>query len=169
MAEAEFVSDLLLAAHEGISAGGQPTLDAAYKDYDDELPGRELHEKRFRDTMDIIGAVLGEELAQLEFRAIRLFYPLFCAVYHMKFGLPEFDAKRAPIKAADYPKLRIALEAVDELLDRIKTAETKHKDPGLTIDQRKFYEAFDEHWVHLENRRILTDYICNQFLKALKG
>jgi hypothetical protein len=75
MAEAEFISDLLLATIEGIVAGGKPVLDKAYKDYDDIFPGRELHEKRFRATMDTIAAIFVDELPQLQFRTLVLFYP----------------------------------------------------------------------------------------------
>ena len=60
MAEAEFISELLLAIQEGLRAGSKQVIDKCYKDYDDNFPNRRIHEKRFRDTMDVIGEVLGE-------------------------------------------------------------------------------------------------------------
>ena len=167
MAEAEFISELLLAMHEGIRAGGRAVIDNAYKKYDDEFPRRELHERRFRETIDIIGAILGQDL--LAFRAVRLFYPLFCAVHHMKFGVPNLGAKRASFKASDYPKLKMALEKVNVLIEETKRAGEEHEDANLTVEERKFYDAYTEHTVHAAQRTVATEYICKQLVRALKG
>src|SRR5438093_6760879 len=105
MAEAEFISELLLAIHEGIRAGSKAVIDNCYRDYDDEFPNRRVHEKRFRATMDVIGGIVEQDLPELEFRATRLFYPLFCAVFHLTFGLPRLNAPRASLKVTEYPKL----------------------------------------------------------------
>lgn len=169
MAEAEFVSELLLAIHKGIQASSKPVIDNAYRDYDDDFPNRELHEKRFRETTDAIGQILGEDLAAGEFRAVRLFYPLFCAVYHLKFGLPELGVQRAALKSGDYPKAKIALEGVDALIGKFKEAEEEHAHATASAEERRFYDAFSEHWVHADKRTIMTEYICKQLMQALKG
>lgn len=169
MAEAEFISELLLAIQEGIRAGSKQVIDKCYKDYDDKFPHRRIHEKRFRETMDVIGEVLGKDLPRLEFRATRLFYPLFCAVFHMKFGLPGFVAARSTFKTKDYPKLRIALEKVDDLIGRIKDDEHALKDIPLSPENRKFYDAYSVHWVHADKRKTMTEYIYKQFARALRG
>ena len=169
MAEAEFISELLLAIQEGIREGQKGVIDNCYKKYDDEFPNRKLHEKRFRETMDVIGGILGDDLPQLEFRATRLFYPLFCVVFHMKFGLPKLGVARLSFRASDHPKLKIALEGVDELINKIKAAEDDHEEIALSREERKFYDAYSEHWVHADKRTILTEYICKQFVKALRG
>jgi hypothetical protein len=75
-------------------------IDKAYKDYDDQFPNRRRHEKAFRETIDLIGAMLGSDLGELEFRGTRLFYPLFCSVYHMRFTLPRLHAPRQTIRHA---------------------------------------------------------------------
>ena len=164
MAEAELISELLLAMHEGIRAGGRTVIDNAYKKYDDDFPNRELHEKRFRRTIDIIGGILEQEL--LAFRAVRLFYPLFCAIYHMKFGLPNLSAKRASLRVSDYPKLKMALKKVNELIEEIKKAEDEHEQANLTLEQRKFHDSYTEHTVHAVQRIVATKYICKQLFKA---
>jgi hypothetical protein len=169
MAEAEFISELLLAMQEGIRERSKRVIDSAYKKYDDEFPNRRTHEKRFRETMDIIGGVLGTDLAQLEFSSPRLFYPLYCAVFHLKFHMPRLGAPRMSFKVADYPKIKMALEQVDELIERIKAAEDEHEDIGLSVDERKFYNAYKEHWVHADERTILTQYICKRAVKALRS
>lgn len=167
MREAEFISELLLAMQEGIREGQKAVIDSCYRKYDDAFPHRKLHEKRFRETMDIIGGIVGADLPQLQFRATRLFYPLFCAVFHMRFGLPRFHSKRAAIKVSDYPKLKMVLEGVDALIDRIKEAEEAHEEAALSAEERKFYDAYSEHWVHADKRTVLTEYICRQMAKAL--
>ena len=169
MAEAELVSELLIAMSKGISERKMTVIDPAYRDWDDKFPARKTCEKRFRDTMDIIGGIIGEELPQSAFGATRLFYPLFCAIYHLKFGLVDLHAERKSFKLKDYPKLKIALEGVDELLDRIEVAEEAHEQIKLTAEERKFYDAFSTHWVHADKRTILTEYICKHLANALKG
>jgi len=162
MAEAEFISDLLLAMEEGPREGKKPVIDKAYADYDDKFPNRERLEKRFVEVIDAIGAIGGTELASLRFRATKLLYPLFCAVYHMKYGLPRLQAPRRALKPSDYPKLKSVLEELDELIEEIKDGTRQPTD-----QQRKFYDAQDVHWVHGSNRMVLTQYICRQFIAAL--
>jgi len=99
----------------------------------------------------------------------RLLYPLFCAIYHFKYGLPKIDLARKSIKSADYPKVRIALEKIDVLIATIKAAAKDHVEADVSADERKMYAAFDEHWVHAEERTTLTEYICKQISKALKA
>lgn len=162
MAEAEFISELLLAMEEGPREGKKAVIDKAYAQYDDKFPNRDRHEKRFVEVIDVIGAIGGTELPGLRFRATKLLYPLFCAVYHMKYGLPKLQAPRRTLKAADYPKLKTVLEELDELIEEIKDGTTQP-----TAEQRKFYDAQDVHWVHATNRTVLTQYICRQFNAAL--
>jgi hypothetical protein len=167
MAEAEHISDLLLAMNDGVQAGSKIVLDNAYKKYDDTFPSRGIHEKRFRETIDTIKGIFGDDLAQSRFRAIRLFYPLFCAVYHMKFGLPKLKTYRTHLKVSDYPKLKNALGHVDELLEKVD--EYKNKPGALTLstDDMKFHNAYSVHWVHADKRTIMTDYLCRKLTKGL--
>lgn len=169
MAEAEFISELLLAMQEGIRERSKSIIDSAYKKYDDDFSGRRTHEKRFRETMDIIGGILGADLPQLKFSSTRLFYPLFCAVFHLKFGMPRLGVARLPLKVAYYPKLKMALEQIDELISKIKAAEDEHGDIALSVEERTFYNAYKEHWVHADERTTLTQYICKQSTKALRS
>lgn len=162
MAEAEFISDLLLAMEEGPREGKKAVLDKAYADYDEKFPNRERHEKRFVEAVDTIGAIGGPELVNLRFRATKLLYPLFCAIYHMKHGLPRLQAPRRPLKTADFPKLRTVLEELDDLIEEVKDGTRNPTD-----EQRRFYDAQAVHWVHASNRTFLIQYICRQFVAAL--
>lgn len=167
MGEAELVSELLIAASDGIREKSKKAIDSYYAKWDDQFPSREQVEKRFRETIDVIGGVLGPALANLKLRAERLFYPLFCAVFHLKFGLPKLNLPRRSIKPSDFPKLKVALEQVDDLIGRIETAESRHEEIKLSTDERKFYDAYSKHWVHADKRTVLTKYLCKRMLEAV--
>jgi hypothetical protein len=170
MAEAEYLSHLLLAMQEGIQEGSsQALLNNVYEKYDDEFPSRTVHERRLRETIDIIKAIFGGNLSESAFRAARLFYPLFCAIYHLKHGLPKLRSTRQSFRASDYPKMETALDYVDNLLERIAESGKKASSIHLSQDDRKFWDAYREHWVHVEERTTLTDYICRRLVKAING
>ncbi len=169
MAEAEFISELLLAIHEGIRESKKVVIDACYKKYDDQFLNRKRHENRFRETMDAIGGITGGDLAEQKFRATRLFYPLFCAIYHMKYGLPRLNAPMRALKTGDYPKLNNVLEQIGDLIDRKHAAEEAHENINLSVEERKVYDAYSVHWVHADKRTILTQYLCKQFDKVLRS
>lgn len=163
MSEAEFISELLLAMEEGIREGKKDILNKAYRDYDDTLPNRVRHERRFADVIDTIGRIAGDQLPELRFSATRLFYPLFCAVYHMKFGLPRLQAPRRTLAASGFPKLLSVLEALDELIGGVESGTVQPSD-----EERRFFDAQDEHSVHAANRTLLTQHLCKKFAKALR-
>ena len=53
-------------------------------------------------------------------------------------------------------------------LEGIEAAKKTNEEITLSADDRKFYDAYSEHWVHAEERTILTQHICRQFARALK-
>lgn len=194
MAEAEFVSELLIAMSVGIRARSKGLIDTFYETNDDRFPHRKSLVKKFRSTMDIIGGIMGKTLPQSKFSGSRLLYPLFCAIYHLQYDLPEFDNDRIQIKKSDFPKLRIALEGVDEVFRKLEEEAERRKqveagedvseeefvedvdereeavgdrDP-LSPGERSFYEAYSVHWVHAEKRRLRTRYICELMVNALR-
>ena len=54
MAEVEFVSELLIAISVGIRAKEKKLISKFYKDWDNQFPARKIHEKQFRETIDLI-------------------------------------------------------------------------------------------------------------------
>lgn len=119
--------------------------------------------------MDIIGGIIGSDFPQSKFRATRLFYPLFCAIFHLKFGMPRFGVTRLQFRSSDYPKLKACLEVIDELLVKIEEAAQNNESIKISNEERKFYDAYREHWVHADKRTTLAQYICKQFIGALRG
>ncbi len=166
MAEAEFVSDLLITVSDGIKEKGKTVIDSFYDKYDDRFPNRTTYEKRFRHSMDVIGSIMENRIPKSAFKNTRLFFPLFCAVYHMEFGLPEIKAKRGHIKQQFYPQVNTALKQVDEIFEKIKEEKETQEQTSLTVSQRNFYKAFAEYAVRAANRRYLTEYISRLIFQA---
>src|SRR6266404_2192929 len=159
MAEAEYASELLIAMTEGIRQKEKRYIDKFYEDNDDEYPHRKIMEKRFRDVMDHIGGILGDSIGSSILTSTRLFYPFFCSIYHMHYGLPKFDAARASIKPSSYPKVRSSLQQIDFLLQRVRKEGKGGNLDFLTVEQNRFVAAYNEHWVHAEKRRTLTKHL----------
>ncbi len=162
MDEAEFTSELLIAMIDGIKPKSKGIIDGYYAKYDDELPGRSVLLRKFRNTMDVIGGFMGDLLAQSNFRHRALLYSLFCSIYHMSYGLPGIECERAALTVQEYPKVRVALEEIDRLVD------AREEDLDiLPLDQRRFREAYKVHAVHFEERKYRTEYICSALVRVL--
>ena len=169
MAEAEFVSELYIAMLVGIRQREKRLIDNFYRDFEDTFSQRKTIEKRFRETMDLVGNIMGDRLPNSQLRSPRLLYPFFCAVYHLKFRLSGLNGGRASIKPSDFPKLRIALEQVDATLERAKSVESERtSQQALSSEERRFYEAYREKWVHADNRKVLANYILKLIVGALR-
>lgn len=160
MDEAEFVSDLLITMSDGIKEKAKKVIDDFYKKYDDRFPNRSTYENRFRQTMDTIGGIMNDKIPQTNFKNTRLFFPLFCAVYHMQFKLPGVKVDRVSIKQQSYSKIATALQQVDIIFRKVKEEKETQKLTSLTAGQRSFYKAFAEYSVRAANRKYLTEYIC---------
>ena len=92
----------------------------------------------------------------------------------MQFGLPEVKNHRVALKPQVYDKVKLALEDVDDIFIKLKTADEEAEETGeppsdpLTKSERAFFEAYDKHWVHAKNRRLMFDYIANLIVKMVK-
>lgn len=137
MAEVEFVSELLIAMSEGIKAKSKTYIDNYYRDRDDRFPRRKTLESRFQKTMDAIGGIMGDALPDSRLREPRLLYPLFCAVYHLQFGLSGLVCDQTPFKPSDYPKLRIALGKVDDIFEKFEEEEDfqRRLEAGASLEE----------------------------------
>lgn len=114
MDEVNLAADLLIAMIEGIKSKKQ--IKHFYDAYEERFDADvEELDAAFRATMASINVVLGDSLANSEFRRVHLFYTLFTAFYHGAFGLKNVTAERPSVAAANAERLRHALNRVDEL------------------------------------------------------
>lgn len=114
MAEAELVTDLLIAILEGIQS--KKSADKYYQKYDAAFDSRKIVEGNFKATMDLIGTLFGETLEGTEFRTVPNFYALFVALYHLNYGIPGLNSERKPIAEKDYPKILDCLDNIDGII-----------------------------------------------------
>lgn len=150
MREAELVSELLVAQMDGLQ-DKKASLDDFYENLDEdwgpapvkwltgkgvnerEQPAAYLHageaEHRFRSTMAAIEEAVGEALQTSPLRRPALFYTLFCATYHIMYGLPranDLPLRRAGMKRTIAGAMR---QVTGELVDLFENrGRTRHDD-----------------------------------------
>ena len=115
MAEAELVTDLLIAILDGIQS--KKSAEKYYQKYDEDFNNRKTIEDRFIATMDLIGNLFQETLRESNLRTVPNFYAVFVSLYHMNYGVPNFDVRRREITVADYSKIRNCFEDINSILE----------------------------------------------------
>lgn len=115
MGEAELVTDLIIAALDGIQS--KKSADKYYAKYDEVFDNRAEIEANIKATMDLIGNLFGDTLKTSNFRSTPNFYGLFIALYHMNYGIPNLALPQKPIEAKDMPKIINAIEAINNILE----------------------------------------------------
>lgn len=158
MSEAELTSELLIAMSDGIQS--KKTVDSYYKEYDTKFPKKKLMIKRFKDTMDFIGVLLSETLKTSNFKRQHLFYTLFCSIYHMLYGIPRFTVKRVHIGKSEIPKIRVALEEVDQIFQK--------DTDDLTKKEKEFLEKSRRATTDASVRKDRSKYVCKLISNTLR-
>ena len=115
MGEAELVTDLIIAALDGIQS--KKTADKYYAKYDEVFDNRAEIESNIKTIMDLIGNLFGDTLKTSNFRSTPNFYGIFIALYHMNYGIPHLGLPRKPITAKDMPKIANAIEEINSILE----------------------------------------------------
>lgn len=115
MAEAELMTDLIIAALEGIQS--KKSADKYYAKYDEVFSNRKEIEANIQATMDLIGNLFGPTLKTSNFRTTPNFYGLFVALYHMNYGVPNMALPRKVITGKDIPKINNALEDINSIFE----------------------------------------------------
>ena len=115
MAEAELMTDLIIAALEGIQS--KKSAEEYYSKYDEDFGCRKEIESNIKGTMDLIGNLFGSTLKTSNFRTVPNFYGLFVALYHMNFGIPNMALPRKAITEKDIPKIVNTLEDINSIFE----------------------------------------------------
>lgn len=120
MAEAELMTDLIIAAVEGIQS--KKSADKFYAKYDEVFENRKEIGERVKETMDLIGNLFGDTLKTSNFRTTPNFYGLFVSLYHMNYGIPNLELPRRTISEKDMPKIKNTLDDIDSILETAESA-----------------------------------------------
>jgi hypothetical protein len=133
MADVTLTADILVAMIEGIKSKKQ--LKNYYDKYEKTFAENvEVLEARFKKTMDDIAKIFQSGLRTSEFRRVPLFYSLFTALQHLRYGLPSLELPMIGDTEWNYSRIESALESVEEVV----LSEDKR---SLSPEQAKFLES----------------------------
>jgi hypothetical protein len=125
MREVEATSDFAMSMIKGLSGKSQQRLDAIYEEFNEEFAGQNLLEARFRQTMDEIEALLGQQIANSVYSSEVHFFSLFVYIYDLLWGLGSKLHKRAAAKLPKHLSQRLL-----EVGEKFETG----KVPGNVLD-----------------------------------
>jgi hypothetical protein len=157
MADVTLAADLLIARIEGIRSkkqikGYYDLYEKSFEHDVDDLAAR------FRASMDDILRLFDNSLKASEFRRVPLFYSLFTALSHLRWGLPGLDRPSLDAGAWNYSRIRNSLDEVEEVL----LTEDKR---SLAPPQAKFLEDSRLATTDAAVRLRRTEFILDQILK----
>lgn len=133
MADVTLTADVLIAMIEGIKSKKQ--LKGYYDKYEKEFTSDvDDLESRFKKIVEDIVNIFEASLRTSEFRRVPLFYSLFTALYHLRYGLPSLDQPIIGDTVWNYSRIGSALESVEEVV----LTEDKR---SLSQEQAKFLES----------------------------
>lgn len=136
MKDVTLVADLIIAICEGIQSKKQ--IKSFYSKYENDFPFDEkLIESQFDSVIDTINEVFNNNLKSTEFRRIHVFYSLFTSIYHILFGLKDIDRPQKDIDPNDYPKIRNALEKVENLFQIDDVTQLTKEELQFLTDSRR--------------------------------
>ena len=113
MMEVELTSELVVTQLAGMQ-DKKKTIDLFYSKFNDSFDARELQERHFREVIDLINDTFDTGLGETEFSRPPIFYSLFGALYHRRFGL-EGVALPTPRKSLTKDEKISLANAVAEL------------------------------------------------------
>lgn len=135
MAEAELTTELLVVMLTGIQHR-RNKIKELYGGKDDDFPERERVIKEFKAVIDTLAKCLGDSLRDTIFGRRVLFYSLFCAFYHIMYGIPN---------TSDLGQGGLQRQPLSSTLERIKDSlvslSRKYKSPAPGQDIEKFIAA----------------------------
>ena len=140
MRDVSMAADLLISMIEGIK--GKKQVKAYYEQYEKEFAhDPEPLAEQFRVVHADIATIFDGQIRATEFRRIHIFYSLFTALFHLRFGLKGFSASNGSARLDNPARMRAALTPIDEIF-----AATDKK--TLSNAQQQFLE---------DSRRATTD------------
>lgn len=157
MGDVTIVAELFIAILEGIK--GNKQIKSFFAKYEKDFPyEQDVLENRFDEIMNIISDIFSDGLLNSEFRRLSLFYSLFTAIYHVKFGLANFDAPRKEIDKNDYSRIRSELENIESIF----LIDDKEQ---LSSEANKFIEDSRRATTDASARERRAKYIIKQIVK----
>lgn len=163
MAEAELATELVVTMLVGVQNRRQKIKDL-YETRDDSFPEKAKVEKEFKAVIDTITRCLGDALRDSIFSKRVLFHSLFCAFYHVMYGIP--DTPELPnggtgknLTSAELLKIKDALLALGR----------KYKGPSPSPEIERFVAACQKGTGDREQRIYRAKTIAEHICRAIPG
>lgn len=157
MADAELMTEWILAIEDGIISSSPARLKRPYEEYDNEFPLAGSYEEKISTTLTTIT----EQLSPLQETYITksyVFHSLVCALIHCRWGLPNFEAETGIRSSGVFFHNRdLALESL-----KLLASAHEEKDPLFFPE---YVQACTEGANRAPQRRIRTKFLC----MALQG
>ena len=123
MEDVNLTADLLIAMCEGIKE--KKKIKHYYDLYEKDFKYNPLDlEERFNIIIGIIQTIFCNDFKSTEFTRIHLFYTLFTAIYHIKYGIKDLSDKNIVNETIDFnnqsviTKIRYRLERINYIFDK---------------------------------------------------
>ncbi|QXG27744.1 hypothetical protein KTT56_00250 [Pseudomonas viridiflava] len=156
MADAEFVSDMIVVLDSGIQTKRNSTIDKLYKEYDEGFPQLELyyeiimnfHSDLVEHMKDIRGTFITKSYVM---------HSLFCAYAAIRYGFPgsaEFVAIPSKTHKIDYSV------AIPKLMELAEAHENQEDEGPL----RLYVEACTSSTTQQTSRKVRTRFLSNALL-----
>lgn len=157
MADAELGSELVVTMMDGFQSTKDYDLRKYYDKYDDDLPEAEKLSEQFERTIDTIGVIFDNHLAQTPFRRIPLFYSLFALIYDALFGLPGESSPKLTFSKGEKTSVLDALTKLGKII--------QSKEPPEAY--LPFIEATRRATADVGKRRLRHQYFWRSIMDAI--
>jgi hypothetical protein len=156
MGSANLVADLVIAMIEGVKNKKQ--IPFFYKRYENQFEvDSAVLEEKFDRTMGDIGTIFEGAVNDTQFHRHPLFYSLFTAVYHLRWGLPSLELSLLNPEQWNYARLREQLNVVDEIWQ-------EHDKSVLPNDAKEFWTDSQRATTDPGPRTRRTKFLVSQML-----
>jgi hypothetical protein len=136
MGDVTLVADMVIAMCEGIQSKKQ--IKSYYAKYEKAFDfDAEEVVNEFDSTIRLIKAVFNEGLKTTPFNRIHLFYTLFTAFYHSKYGLKDLDKDVNPIAQPKYERIKATLTDLNSLFDAVPLGNASAEQIQFLEDSRR--------------------------------
>jgi hypothetical protein len=159
MADAELLTEMVLALERGAVSTSNTHLTGLYKSYDDEFPMANEYGTKITESLDFTI----ENLNQLRRTYIMkpfVFHSLFCALVHNRYGLPGFSEK------SHLEPINTFVRDLDSAVDGLKALASAHesKDQG---EFKPYVDACSGGGNREPQRTIRVTYLCRALRSEL--
>jgi len=159
MLEAELTSELVISMLAGIQS--RKVVEGYYRKYEDNFPMQAEIVDGFKNCMDMVGELMGDQLSTSNFSSKHLFYSLYCAIYDLLYGLPGSTIEQIEFIPNSISRIRNILTDIDFIFE---------KDPDDIIGRaRDFFDASTKHTTDLSARKIRHQYLVDRILEELQS